>query len=90
MLKLVVFTMDRCPHCVQLKNHLKEVELEYTGLSIDTPEGEKKAKEWGVTNFPTLFFLNEDNVIVNAQVGFNTKSQDMREVIAEYEELTNG
>lgn len=83
MVKLVAFTMDNCPHCVKLKNHLKEIDLEYTHYSVNTPEGKEKIQTWGVTNFPTLFFV-KDGTILDAQVGFAPES-DMREVLAEYE-----
>ena len=84
--KLVAFTMDRCPHCVQLKNHLKEIDLDYTHYSVDNPKGQKMIEKWGVTNFPTLFFV-KDNVILDAQVGFDTGT-DMRKVLKEYDEKT--
>lgn len=87
MVELVAFTMDRCPHCVQLKNHLKKIDLDYTHYSVDTPEGREKIEKWGVTNFPTLFFV-KDGVILDAQVGFNPEEQNMREVLESYE-VTN-
>lgn len=89
MIKLTVFTMDGCPHCVQLKNHLKENEIEYKQLSANNPEDSFLIQKFGVQSFPTLFFLDESNKIIDIQVGFNPQEQNMTEVLKRYE-VSNG
>lgn len=83
MVELVMFSMPTCPHCVKLKAHLKEEDIKYKLISIDSKAGEAKANEYGVTNFPTLFFV-KDGIIVDAQVGFPPDA-NMREVLESYE-----
>lgn len=85
MIKLTVFSMDNCPHCVQLKNHLKENEIEYKQLSVNNPEDSFLIEKFGVQSFPTLFFLDESNKIIDIQVGFNPQEQNMTEVLKNYE-----
>ena len=68
--KLVAFTMDGCPHCVQLKNHLKEIDLDYTHYSVDNPKDQEMIEKWGIVSYPTMFVL-KDNIIVDVKVGFN-------------------
>lgn len=85
MIKLTVFTMDGCPHCVQLKKHLEENEIKYNLLSANNPENSFIIEKFGVQSFPTLFFLDENNKIIDIQVGFNPQEQNMREVLESYE-----
>ena len=85
MIKLTVFTMDGCPHCVQLKKHLEENEIEYNLLSANNPENSFIIEKFGVQSFPTLFFLDQSNKIIDIQVGFNPQEQNMTEVLESYE-----
>ena len=84
MVDLKVFTMDGCSHCVQLKNHLKELDIAHKVYSVNEPKDKPLVEKFGVTNFPTIFFV-EDNKIIDVQVGFNPQAQNMREVLESYE-----
>jgi glutaredoxin len=83
MVELVVFSMPTCPHCVELKKHLRENDINFRLLSIDNPYGKEKAEEYGVTNYPTLFFV-QNGKIIDAQVGFNPET-NIKEVLENYE-----
>lgn len=84
MTKLVWFGMPTCPHCQKLRKYLDKEKIDYTLYCTEDKEGEAKAQEWGITNFPTLFFVKDD-VIVDAMVGFNTETQNIREILSSYE-----
>lgn len=83
MVDLKVFTMDGCSHCVQLKNHLKELDIPHTFYNINNPKDKAIFDKFRPTNFPTLFFV-KDNKIIDVQVGFNPQAQNMREVLESY------
>jgi len=83
--KLVWFGMPTCPHCQSFKKHLEETGTEHTLYCTKDKEGEAMAQKWGITNFPTLFFLDENNTVIDARVGFDPNGQSIIEVLAEYE-----
>lgn len=89
MIKLTVFSMDGCSHCVQLKKHLEENEIEYKLFSANNEEDSFLIQKFGVQSYPTLFFLDQNNTIIDIQVGFNPQAQNMKEVIKGYE-ISNG
>jgi glutaredoxin len=83
--KLVWFGMPTCPHCQAFKKHLKKTKTENKLYCSKDREGQLMIEKWGVTNFPTLFFLNEDNKILDARVGFDSNNDDIRDVLKELE-----
>lgn len=89
MVKIVWFGMPTCSHCQDFKKHLEETGVENTLYCSKDKEGQEMIEKWGITSFPTIFFLDENDTIINAQVGFG-KDSDIREVIKENEELING
>ena len=83
--KLVWFGMPTCSHCQDFKKHLKKTGVENKLYCSKDKEGQEMIEKWGVTNFPTLFFLDKDNKIIDVQIGFDPNT-DIRKVLKQYEE----
>lgn len=82
MTKLIWFSMASCGFCQLFKAHLKETGAEHTEYSIDTEEGSRLAEKWDVNSFPTLFFV-KDGIILDVQVGFDTKGGNILQTLKE-------
>jgi len=68
-LTIEVFTSPRCPHCPAAVRATKELmaqhpELEdkvgWKELSVATPEGSRKANEYGIRGVPTIILTDKD------------------------------
>lgn len=68
--KIVVFGRDTCPACVELKEYLKENDIDYIYKSTDDKEGRKECLAIGFETVPQTFIKGK---IVS---GFDAKELD--------------
>jgi thioredoxin 1 len=63
MKKIMMFTAPWCAGCKTLKPHLEKlrskIEIEY----IDVEAQPGAAEEYGISNLPTLFFVNDGELV---------------------------
>lgn len=54
--------MERCPHCIELKNELKKQEIQYEEFKIHEQKGvwEQVVKQTGLRHLPTVFISEGD------------------------------
>lgn len=67
-----VYSASFCSNCSTLKKILNEINIDYTLIDIDTPEGAIKAQENRVKSLPTTI-ITTDNIRV-IEVGSKSKS----------------
>lgn len=82
MKRLVVFTMNGCPHCEELKEELKQENLDYTEYEIfEHPFiWDQIVKETGNEYLPTIFIQTDDEgngLVFVPEKDFNTKEELM-------------
>lgn len=76
---VVDFYADWCPPCKALKPVFHQVETEYAGkcdfVSINVDESPEIAKEYGVTNIPTLVFIRQGGIVVEQLTGYMDQTE---------------
>jgi len=73
---ILVFGADWCPHCVVLKKHLKEMNLDgYLVCTLDVDENRDVKRKHGARMLPTSIIM-EDGKEVSRHVGFDKKFYD--------------
>jgi len=71
-MKVKVFSTPTCPYCIQLKNYLKENNIEFEDINVAENESAreemiKKSTQMGVP----VFMLTNENGKEDVVVGFN-------------------
>lgn len=63
MNKIVIFTLNGCGHCEDLKNHLKEIEIDFVELEINEHNEVwyEVVSQTGYDLLPSIFISNEEN-----------------------------
>ena len=76
---IVDFSATWCPPCRQLKPIFEKLAEEFKGridlVTVDVDENPELSQAYGVTNIPTMIFLNKDGQIQNTLVGFQNRDQ---------------
>lgn len=70
MKTLVLYTMKGCPHCIELKKHLKEQSIKYLERDIDVHQEEYDAfaEEVGNDFVPAFMIIETKNKDVTADL----------------------
>lgn len=83
--ELVVFTMNNCPYCKKLKEHLEAESVDYSHFNIhESEEAQAKADEYGINRFPTLL-VTQGGTIIDVKVGFDENDQTITEYLKTFE-----
>ena len=54
MKRIVLYTMDKCPHCQTAKRYLDEHHIPYRLCNVKTPKGQKELSAMGMRGVPVL------------------------------------
>ncbi len=76
-----LFSSNKCSPCKKLKEILERKKIKYEEINIDTEEGWKEAKRYGVKAVPTLIKGNW------ALVGLPQKEEELDEILKEMSKL---
>ena len=82
--KIYKVSAEWCGHCRQLKQELKDFDL-VPIIEIDADEDEAFCEKYNIKNIPILLFCDENNNVIDRQVGFITK-KDLIEKITKINE----
>lgn len=63
MKKILFFTAPWCPGCKTLKPHLAKLQGKVEIEEINVDERPAEAESCGVTNLPTLFFVQDGELV---------------------------
>jgi glutaredoxin len=63
--KLKLFFTPMCPKCPKIKQYLETKDIEKELIDAATPDGLKKAKEYGVNTVPTVLFFDVNNTLLS-------------------------
>lgn len=61
--KIIKVYATWCSSCKYIDKLLKDNNIEYTNIDIDTTEGENLQEEYNIVKLPTLLVFTEDNVL---------------------------
>ena len=81
MEKVIKLYADWCGPCKVLENMLKECNIKYENINIDTPDGEGLSLKYNVRSVPTILILDEDNNLVRKMTGLPSTSDDLTKFI---------
>ena len=59
MKKVVLYTMNKCPHCQTAKCYLDEQGINYRLCNVQTPKGQKELARIGMRSVPILLIGGE-------------------------------
>ncbi len=54
MKKVVLYTMNNCPHCQTAKSYLDKNKITYRLCNVKTPAGQKEFRKTGLRGVPVL------------------------------------
>jgi len=54
MKKVVLYTMNKCPHCETAKKYLDKQGISYRLCNVQTPKGQKEFAKLGLRGVPVL------------------------------------
>ena len=54
MKRIVLYTMEKCPHCLSAKKYLDEQNIPYRLCNVKTPKGQKELAATGMRGVPLL------------------------------------
>jgi glutaredoxin len=54
MKRIVLYTMEKCPHCLTAKNYLDKQGIKYRLCNIKTPSGQKEFSKLNMRGVPVL------------------------------------
>ncbi|MBR9691446.1 hypothetical protein GOV06_01545 [Candidatus Woesearchaeota archaeon] len=75
--KYLLFFTPMCPKCPKIKEFMEDKQLEKEWLDAATPEGLEKAREFKISNVPTVIFLDENG----KEVSRATTIEEVKRVI---------
>lgn len=52
--RVVLYSMDKCPHCQTAKHHLEQQKIPYRLCNVKTPKGQKEFAGTGLRGVPVL------------------------------------
>ncbi len=61
-MKYKLFFTPMCPHCPNVKEFMKDVDMEGEEIDATLPEGLEQAQKFNVISVPTIIFLEDDKV----------------------------
>jgi thioredoxin 1 len=86
--ELVEFTFASCPNCKEMAPIVSKLTTEFEGkvefiiVSIDEPDGQKIADEYGVHDFPTfMFFDRSGNEIKGMRINQKVPEEMLRRIL---------
>jgi len=71
--KYMLFFTPMCPKCPKIKEFMEDKNLEKDWVDCASPEGLQKARDFKISNVPTVIFLNQDEKEV-------TRAKDIEEI----------
>ena len=77
--KILKVSSSYCGPCRQLKQELKDFDL-IPIIEVDVDEDEAFCEKYNIKNIPILLFCDENDNVIDRQVGFITK-KDLTEKI---------
>lgn len=80
MKKLYVFGADWCSGCKQMKTMLKQNNVPFEEVDIDTDQGGDLAMQYAVRSLPTLVAVDDEGWIAT-WVGSNTPIKKIKDVM---------
>jgi glutaredoxin len=88
MNNIIVFTLNGCRHCVELKKSLKELEIDYNEIIIDNNEEiwNQVVNQTGHNSLPTIFISingTDEGPVFVPERDFNSKEECI-EIIKKY------
>lgn len=54
MKRIILYSMDKCPHCQTAKNYLDQQGISYRLCNVKTPKGQKEFAATGMRGVPVL------------------------------------
>jgi len=54
MKRIVLYSMDKCPHCQSAKLYLEQNKIPYRFCNVKTPKGQKEFAATGLRGVPVL------------------------------------
>lgn len=54
MKRIVLYTMEKCPHCQTAKHYLDKQNIPYRLCNVKTPKGQKELATTGMRGVPVL------------------------------------
>lgn len=54
MKRIVLYSMEKCPHCVMAKRYLDEQKIPYRLCNVRSPKGQKEFVKTGMRGVPVL------------------------------------
>lgn len=61
MAKILKFYAGWCGPCQVLEKKLKELDVDYENIDIDSEEGNKLCMQYNIRSIPTLLKINDDD-----------------------------
>ena len=83
MEKVIKLYADWCGPCKVLENMLRECNIKYENVNIDTPDGEGLSLKYNVRSIPTILILDEDNNLVRKMTRLPSSSDELMKFIYE-------
>jgi glutaredoxin len=88
MNNIIVFTLNGCGHCVELKKSLIELEIDYTEIVVDDNEEiwNQVINQTGHNSLPTIFISingTDEGPVFVPERDFNSKEECV-EIIKKY------
>ena len=77
--KILKVSSSYCGPCRQLKQELKDFDL-IPIIEVDVDEDEAFCEKYNIKNIPILLFCDENDNVIDRQVGFITK-KDLTEKV---------
>lgn len=54
MKRIILYSMEKCPHCLVAKKYLDEQGIPYRLCNVKTPKGQKELAAMGMRSVPVL------------------------------------
>lgn len=71
-MQIEMYSAHWCVNCDTLKKIFNEINIEYSVIDIDTPEGADKAQANRVRGLPTVIIITDDVRVVEVGCKFKT------------------
>ena len=77
-MKFYKFYADWCGPCRALDKLLKDNNIKYEHIDIDTPDGEGLSIKFNVTSIPTLVITDDEENVLRKRIGVPTLDELMK------------
>ncbi|MEW6990133.1 glutaredoxin family protein [Colwelliaceae bacterium 6441] len=54
MPRIILYSMNNCPHCVTAKNYFEKKNIAYRLCNVKTPAGQKEFRKTGLRSVPAV------------------------------------